>query len=44
MERGLGISSEVNIMTKLELRQRLRERELAKKELVLKYRGVAYTK
>jgi len=44
MERGLGISSEVNTMTKLELKQRVREQQLAAKELKLKYRGVAYTR
>ena len=44
MERGLGISSEVNTMTKLELKQRVREQQQAAKELKLKYRGVAYNK
>ena len=40
MERGLGTLEK--IMSQVELRQRVREQSNARKEQVLKYRGVSY--
>jgi hypothetical protein len=40
MERGLGTLE--RIMSQVELRQRVREQSNARKEQVLKYRGVSY--
>ena len=40
MERGAGFFE--LIMTQVEVRQRIREQQAKQKEIVLKYRGVAY--
>ena len=42
MERGLGTS--LLIMPTVELRQRVREQQAARREQNLKYRGVSYIK
>ena len=42
MERGVGTLE--NIMSQVELRQRVREQKAAQMEQVLKYRGVSYLK
>ena len=41
MERGVGFFWYL-IMTQVEVRQRIREQQAKQKEIVLKYRGVAY--
>jgi len=40
MERGVRFLE--STMSEIELRQRVREQQAKKKEIVLKYRGVAY--
>ena len=42
MERGSGTS--LLIMFTVELRQRVREQQAARREQILKYRGVSYIK
>lgn len=42
MERGLGTLE--RIMSQVELRQRIREQQVAGKQQLLKYRGVSYIK